>query len=239
MGWDATMRAPMWLLPVALILTAPCLPAADETEAEPPPPVPGDVQLRNGAVLHHVTVVRWERTFVVLKHAGGADPIRYVDIADSQKAAIIARGQYEIKHPPLPRPAATAADAGGKAPIAYKGLVSVPTIDPVTKVAGTYKFGGIDVYVFPLSALKAFDGEIDPVELPKPIVRTKTDANGAFALLVPADTPHFIFCQAERIVPSGRDYLAWRVEAKDIKNPADVQLGTHYRVHYRGLRVAE
>jgi hypothetical protein len=232
------MKTPRWLLWPVWLLIATWLPAADETPDEVPPPVPSDVQLRNGAVLHKVTVLRWEKSLVVLKHAGGADPIRYVDIADSQKAAIMARGQYEIAHPPIPRPPPPDA-AAGKNVVIYKGQVTIPTVDPVTKVGAVYKFAGIAVYVFPLSALKAFDGEIDPVDLPKPIVRTTTDADGNFLLSVPADTPHFIFSEAERVVPSGRDYLAWRVESKDIKNPQDVQLGTHYRVHYRGLRIAE
>jgi len=233
------MKILRWLCLSGLVIVLPLLRAADDAAAQPPPPVPGDVELRNGAVLHHVTVLRWEKSYVVLKHAGGADPIRYVDIADSQKAAIMARGQYEINHPPIPRPAAATAQAAGPNTIVYRGRVSIPTVNPVTKENGVYNFANVDVYVFPASALKAFDGEIDPVELPKPIAQTKTDANGVFLLTVPADAPHFIFSEGERIVPSGRDYMAWRVESKDIKTPLDVQLGTHYRVHYRGLRIAE
>ncbi|HWA09716.1 MAG TPA: hypothetical protein VG838_09725 [Opitutaceae bacterium] len=244
-----SMKALKLLFCAGLISLAGRLPAADTAApSEPPPPVPADVQLRNGAVLHRVTVLRWEKDRVILKHAGGADPVRYVDIADSQKAAIMARGEYEMAHPAAPRqsalPAATPVDANA---IVYKGTVSVPTVinrdvkSPYGSMSssGVYKFAGVTVYAFPLSALAAFDGERDPVDLPKPLASAVTDAEGAFTLTVPAGAPHFLFCEAQRSVTGGNENCAWRVQAKDIKNPTGLDFSTHYRVTYRQLRIAE
>lgn len=250
------MKTLRLFLLAGLISTAGWLPGADDGPAgpppgpaEPPPPVPGEVQLRNGVVLHRVTVVRWEKDRVVLKHVGGADPIRYVDIADSQKAAIMARGEYEIAHPAAPRQAATApaGDNGGSNTIIYKGSVFVPTVvnrdikSPygVPPEAGVYKFSGVTVYAFPLPALSAFEGEHDTIDLPKPLATAITDADGVFTLSVPAGIPHFIFCQAQRAVPGGHESCAWRVQAKDIKNPTGLEFSTRYRVTYRQLRIAE
>ena len=249
MRWHAGMKTPRWFWVIGLIATALWLRAADEEPAGPPPPVPSEVQLKSGAVLHRVTVVRWEKDRVVLKHAGGADPVRYPHIAPSQKAAIMARGEYELLHPAAPRNAAAtppAADPAAANAITYTGKIFVQTVRHDIKPApgaqpetGIYKFSGVTVYAFALPALSAFDGERDPVDLPKPLATATSDAEGAFTLLVPAGTPHFLFCQAQRVVPGGHESCAWRVQAKDIKNPTGLEFSTRYRVTYRQLRIAE
>lgn len=239
------MKTPRLLCWAVLVWAAFGLPGAAAEPPGPPPPVPSDVQLRNGVILHRVTVIRWEKDRVVLKHAGGADPIRYVDLADSQKAAIMARGQYEIDHPAAPRQAATA-NAGSGATL-YKGSVFVPTVvnrdvkNPygIPPATGVYKFSGVTVYAFPLPALSAFDDNRETVDLPKPLATATTDAEGLFTLSVPAGIPHFLFCQGQRIVSGGHENCAWRVQAQDIKDPLQLEFSTRYRVAYRQLRIAE
>lgn len=67
-----------------LCLAVACL-AADET---PPalPPLPDTVTLKNGAVLKKVSVIRWQKDAVVLKHQGGADPIRFEHMSPESRA---------------------------------------------------------------------------------------------------------------------------------------------------------
>jgi hypothetical protein len=237
------------LFPILLALTLTfSVRAADPAPADvPPPPVPSDVQLRNGVTLHKVSVVRWEKDRVVLKHAGGADPIRYVDLADSQKAAIMARGRYELTHPAAPKTAAgapvVAADPASQSMV-YQGIVYVPTVNRNETnggrpANGIYKFSGVTVYAFPLEALKAFEGNGEKVDLPKPLATTTTNEDGVFLLTVPPGIPHFLYCQAQRIVPSGNENCAWRVLATDIRNPQAIELSTRYRVAYRQLHIAQ
>jgi hypothetical protein len=233
------MKALKWSWLWVLIATATWVPGAAEDPADVPLPVPSDVQLRNGAVLHHVTVVRWEKDRVVLKHAGGADPIRYADIADSQREAIMARGRYELSHPPTEQPAAAAPAEAVAGSITYKGQVSVPIVDPVTKLGGVYNFPGVTVYAFPLSALEAIKSNEDPADVPRPLATATTKEDGTFTLVVPPDAPHFIYCQAGRIVSGGRQDYAWCVDPKDLKDPAAVMLGVKYRMNFRHLRIAE
>ena len=60
--------------------------AAEERKAENSP-LPTEVKLTSGATLHRVSVVRWQKDTVVLRHVGGVDPIRYANIAPEQRAA--------------------------------------------------------------------------------------------------------------------------------------------------------
>jgi hypothetical protein len=242
-----TLRLLLALVMSAMVLVLSAQGAEPAPADAPPPPVPSDVQLRNGVTLHKVSVVRWEKDHVVLKHAGGADPIRYVDLADSQKAAIMARGRYELTHPAAPKTAAgapvVAADPVNQ-PVVYQGVVYVPTVNRNETnggrpTNGLYKFSGVTVYAFPLEALKAFDGAGENVDLPKPLATAVTNQDGIFLLTVPPGVPHFLYCQAQRIVPSGKENCAWRLPAAEIKNPTAIELSTRYRVPYRQLRIAQ
>lgn len=60
--------------------------AAAEPQANTRIFVPSEVTLTNGATLHRVTVVRWQKEAVVLRHAGGVDPVRYANITPEQRA---------------------------------------------------------------------------------------------------------------------------------------------------------
>ena len=75
------MKTLRLLLSVALCSS---LFAADDKKEEKPP-LPTEVKLTNGATLRRVSVVRWQKDTVVLKHVGGVDPIRYVNIAPEQR----------------------------------------------------------------------------------------------------------------------------------------------------------
>ena len=51
---------------------------------------PTELKLTNGATLRNVSVVRWEKERVILKHAGGIDPVRYDHIVAEQRAIVLA-----------------------------------------------------------------------------------------------------------------------------------------------------
>lgn len=251
-----TLRV-LLMLVVSTMTLALSVQGADPTpEADaPPPPVPSDVQLRNGATLHKVSVVRWEKDRVVLKHAGGADPIRYVDIADSQKAAIMARGRYEIAQaiaqktaganpgPAQMAPSGAGANVNPNDPIVYQGKVFLPTVNRNQTnggrpAEGVYKFSGATVYAFPIEAIPAFKGTAESVDLPHPLATATTNDEGVFTITVPPGVPHFLYCQAQRPVPNGTENCAWAAMPKDLKNPAEVVMTTPNRVVYRKLNIA-
>lgn len=245
-----TLRV-LLMLVVSTMTLALSVQAADPASAAeaPPPPVPSDVQLRNGVTLHKVSVVRWEKDHVVLKHAGGADPIRYVDIAESQKAAIMARGRYEIAQVIAQKtagaktaPSGPGADVNPNAPIVYQGAVFLPTVNRNQSnggrpAEGIYKFSGVTVYAFPVEAISAFKGIAESVDLPRPLATATTNEDGVFTITVPPGVPHFLFCQARRPVPSGTENCAWVALDQDLKNPI-VEMTTRNRVAYRKLNIA-
>ncbi len=64
-----------------LFFAVACL-AADDRK---PTPLPDTVTLKNGAVLKKVSVIRWQKDAVVLKHQGGADPIRFEHMSSESR----------------------------------------------------------------------------------------------------------------------------------------------------------
>ncbi len=59
---------------------------AAEPKKDELPPLPTDVTLTSGAVIRKITVVRWEKDSVVVKHVGGVDPIRYISLPPATRA---------------------------------------------------------------------------------------------------------------------------------------------------------
>ena len=70
------------------------------------PPLPHECHLTSGAVLHHVKVLKWGEDSVTLKHDGGADPIRYSNMAAADRAAFEAGRDYAEANPPQEAPKA-------------------------------------------------------------------------------------------------------------------------------------
>lgn len=58
--------------------------AADQKQPETPQ-LPFQITLKNGAVLKKISVVRWDKEYVVLKHQGGIDPVRYTGMDDKDR----------------------------------------------------------------------------------------------------------------------------------------------------------
>ena len=89
-----------YLILFALLMTAVL---AEEKTEKAVPTMPEDVTLTSGRVLHHVSVVRWEKDRVVLKYSGGIDPIAFSlikSISREDLVAIrdIANAKEQIQH---------------------------------------------------------------------------------------------------------------------------------------------
>lgn len=85
----------MKLFPSLLLCVAVSAWASDENKPAPPP-LPTEVKLASGSVLRNVTVLSWRKDAVVLKHAGGADPVRYNHIAEPHRGLFEARRDAEL-----------------------------------------------------------------------------------------------------------------------------------------------
>jgi hypothetical protein len=82
--------------------------AAAETTS--PASFPTEIKLTSGAVLRNTTVLRWTADSVVVKHAGGADPVRFAYIAEPYRSQVLAARKFGA-----PGEAKAKADAAAKA----------------------------------------------------------------------------------------------------------------------------
>jgi hypothetical protein len=179
---------------------------------------PRELKLTNGATLRKCEPVRWTAESVVVRHAGGIDPIRFANIAPAQREAVQAA---------RPSPATSASPAEEpKQERTFRGAVFVATV-----TGKTIPLGSVNVRAFPLRYLAEFDGLSLTVRLPKPLASTVTDADGKFALTVPGDEPFFFFAQSGRFL-GGSSYNGtarsesydWRVPVSAVKDPHAVLL---------------
>jgi hypothetical protein len=162
------------------------------------------VELRDGRVLKNVTLANPTKTTVLLRQSNGP-------------SVLVA---YEF----LPETVADAADAirpGGPAPRekgAKAGAAKREITGQVfvtTRGAGAYKFSGVTVYAFPMSAWETWaNTNVNPVELPRPLAKTVTDGDGRFTLKVAEGTPCFVFAQASRLAGSQHEENEWHVPVK-------------------------
>jgi len=171
--------------------------ADDNTEQTPK--LPADVTLSNGAILHNVSVVRWEKDQVTLKHSGGADPVRYVNMAPADRKVFEDARDYFV----------------GRAPdsVTLTGQAFIQT-----KGAGPSILGSVTVYAFQEYALSEFGTSGHEVDLPTPLASAVTDADGRFKLKIPGTEPFFVFAQASRRVGDNLEHYEWRIDSADISD---------------------
>lgn len=170
--------------------------------------MPDSITLTNGAILQHVQVVRWEENDVVLKYAGGVDPIQFAYIAEPDKTAVLAVRDWMIGSQNL-KPGQT-----------LKGQIFI-----TTRGAGNYKMGDVNVYVFTADLLSRFNSTY--VHLAHPVAQTTTDSEGQFSIEIPDDAPaqpFFIYAQAKRMAGGDWEYYDWRVPSSDITNKSNILL---------------
>jgi hypothetical protein len=191
---------------------------------------PSEVKLTNGAVLHKCSPVRWTSDYVVIKHVGGTDPIRFSAIAPEQRAEIMAaRAQSET--------------VKAAAPAAPKTLHVEGQCFITTKGAGAYKMSEVSVMFFPATVASLFETNMTTVDLPRPLQVCTSDADGKFSVeLKPDEGPWFVVAQAKRHVgaASNRDpweYYEWRLP---FDGQAQLKLtGQNCYDHQHQLRISE
>jgi hypothetical protein len=81
---SSTVVHPLYPMVVRVMPRMPAVPGC---------PLPSEVTLTNGLVLHHVTVVQWQPDTVILKHTAGTDPIRLERIAPEDRVYFMANIQ--------------------------------------------------------------------------------------------------------------------------------------------------
>lgn len=179
--------------------------------------LPTEVHLTTGAVLRHVSPVRFEHARVVLRHAGGVDPVAYTLISEPDRAAFEAArdAAAQQKHEEA-KPAAESART-------FKGEIFI-----ATKGGENRKLGDVDVYAFSAACLSRFDTNMT-VELPAPLAHAVTDSKGQFTLSVPGSEKVFLFVRARRYVGAinGQDpweHYVWRLTEDQISNPGKIEL---------------
>lgn len=197
-------------------------------EVKPPAKMPSEVTLASGRVLRRVQVEKWEKTRVVLRHAGGVEPIPF--------ALIKVPGAEELK---------AIQESSNIAPALRRisGQVFI-----VTKGQTTYKLGGVRVQFVPREEMDAFLGREFPREYeesmtketgnrlydvilrrqaegilhehfkgaPAGIAAGQTDADGRYLAQVPAGREVYAFVRAERAVGQNLEwYLLLRLLAAE------------------------
>lgn len=203
----------VWL---ALMLGAVVAGAADA----PPAEAPTELRLTSGAVLRNVSVVRYQGAdTVVLKHAGGVDPIRLPYIAEPGRGQLIA---YKKEWQRVDKPTDKQV---------IRGQVFVTTAG-----AGSYKFAGAVIMAFPAdmgASLESKQGfnlpmgfdRMDPwtqqqlrfeawskaVDYYRSslITSTVTDADGNYALELKKPQAVLLVCLTTRLVGRAEERNIW------------------------------
>jgi|GEM_PF-6962859 len=202
------------LVLVAVSLGLPLL-ADDAAPATPTPtPVPtmpANIKLTNGIVLHNVSVVRWMRESVTLRHAGGADTIYYSYIAEPDRTTVLAVRDDAIKNHKT--------DLSAK-PVdnSVKGTIMISGAD------GDVPLSGVKVYAVPMDALNMLSTPVTRIRLPKPLASGVTGPDGQFSMVVPAGSDYFIFAKAQRMVGQTWEHYEWRVPISQVGDKRSVTL---------------
>lgn len=225
----------------SLVLSAAPAPAAT---AE----FPTEIRLASGAVLRNTSLIRWTSDGAVVKHAGGADPIRFATVAEPDRARLLAaKGQTTAQA------AKSAGDqrAAAAAPRKISGSVFI-----TTRGAGAYKFAGTEVLAFPQEYAAQIDSRkqfkisdssqhvagsehvnawIEACADVPVLGRARTDADGRFELAIPAQKPVVLFCLAKRARGKVDEVNVWLVKVGADASAVNLD-GEVSRTYYQGGR---
>jgi hypothetical protein len=208
----------MKYVPLFVLFAATLLAAVDLTK-----PIPV-LALSDGRILKNVTFANFKTDTVLLRHAGGSTLLRYEFLPDGL------RDDVEAKRPGGPRSNTGVPVSGEKTKLSGQLFVT-------TRGAGAYKFSGITVYAFPMEAYKTWEQtNVNPVELPRPIVKAVTDADGKFSMMLAKGEPFFLFAQASRFVSETEKY-DFRVPHTDIKSMDAALMTNEHILPHRPVKI--
>jgi len=174
--------------------------------------MPPNITLTNHTVLHNVSVVRWQKESVTLKHTGGADTIYYNYIAEPDRTTVLAVRDDAIKNGKA-NPSAKPVDNS------VRGTIAVAAED-----GSEVQLSGIRVYAVRLDALDLLSSNVTKVRLPKPLASTVTGADGQFSMVVPPGEEFFIFAKAEKLIGQSWQHYEWRVPISQVGDRQSVTL---------------
>lgn len=206
-------NAALMLIVVGLLGCLSPLPAAEPEK--PAPVMPTEVTLTSGRVLRGVSVVRWERDRVVLKHVGGADPIAFSLFLKPTPAELMLIRGGDTRVPARPEVKATARTVEGQVFFVVGGNSRTP------------RMGGVEVRLYSESAFREWEARrpspigyrlpiitglysppnIREIEdymgaqfaswdnMPEPLARTLTDLDGRFAIRTTTTEPTVLFAR--------------------------------------------
>ena len=197
--------------------------AVAQTQAVAKAEFPGEIRLVSGAVLRKTSLIRWTAEGVVVKHAGGADPVRFATVAEPDRSRLLAaKAGVPVPADVSEKAQASAAKSG---PRTVRGQVFV-----TTRGAGAYKFSGAQVVAYagehyktaveakafrvPESAMnvsgashvEAWQKALESVPI---VAQSQTDADGKFEINVPAGKSVFLFCVSTRTIAGDREINVW------------------------------
>lgn len=179
-----------------------------------PADFPKEIRLSSGGVLRNTSPVRWTNDAVVIKHAGGADPVRFEHIAEPDRTAVVSArpsGAQPAKSPPK---TLRIEKVSGQVFITTRG-------------AGAYKFSGEEVTFFPLTDLDAFKSirQVRRSSVPSlaneysawqaafegrvPVAKARTDADGKYSIDRLEGKAVFVACHARRLVAGREEHFYW------------------------------
>src|ERR1019366_4417477 len=130
----------------------------------PVPTMPDTITLTNGAVLHDVSVIRWNSDSVVLKHTGGADTIRFVHIAEPDRSTVWAVRAEARKD------TTSAAKEDAQPVRTARGQVFIASQGGLN-----YKLGDVTVYLVRIGDLTLFNTSERKIRLGTPAKSAVTD----------------------------------------------------------------
>ncbi len=181
--------------------------------AEPPVEhsFPTQLHLVSGGVLRNATAVRFTPDSVVVKHAGGIDPVKFTQIVPEDRLEVYFMMQKANQEK-------YDADVAARKPRSISGQVFV-----TTNGNGAYKFSEAKVIAYPLDELDAAQNAVatalnlsksksvsartlawvDHLKSVTPVQATQTDGDGLFTLSLPNSRPIFVLCYASRRLLNG------------------------------------
>lgn len=131
-------------------------------------------------------------------------------------------------------PAGEAGPTAGSDSVSYKGQAFI-----TTRGDGSYKLSGMTVYVFNENVAGFFESN-QVIDLPKPLAKTTTDADGKFSFRLPAGTPFFVFAQGSRSLGKFSEIYEWRILSSAITDNNSVLLmNNNHRDSHTRVRIAD
>lgn len=170
------------------------------------------IALPDGRILRNVNVQKFNAESVLLKHKNGIMSLRYEFLPEE------IRIEAEKRRP------------GGSRYFKGEMAANSDTIEGQvflnTRGNSSYKFSDVAVYVFNQEVETIITNmTASPVQLPRPLGKAMTDADGRFKVKVPKSDPYFLFCSARRLNGEGiYEFYEWRLSSSKIAKKDRINL---------------